>query len=589
MADVRQRAIEREIAVTQDPVEQARQRIALVRFLESRKEPAAAASVMEVLYRERPQVLGVVRATVDYYTRNQQPQEAIRVLMASAGRANDAYRDQFTLEAARLATGAHDFARARELLQPLLQRDPYRSEYLAAMGDTYLQAGDDKNFRDFELASIQALPTSPLAPVERAARIAAMRRDLVPALTRLKDFAGAVDQYIDVINAFPEDERLIKEASLFASRHALGDRIAGFYRKTIGDSPKDYRWPMVLARVETVLEDFPAAISAYDAALKARPDRKDLLEYRETLEERTLEFDRAIASCQTLYELSYHDPQWMYRSATLKARLGHREDAVHDLRAAEIGERNETVQTLMTVAQQLDLWNYTREAVDYAERARKLAGPKGILTEGFNSALWDRIMVRGRRFDDVLAQSAVQPEAGAAVRDYYTPEEKASIETAVRKSAMKDKLVFAESAEFTQLESDLLEAQLAKPDPQVERKLVALEISRARFAELGVSMEAYAARNAGIPWWATVRFWRPRMHGGRRGIARPNCACLVNCTSSVICRTAILRFSIGRIGNRSSRWRGEVIPRRPSLFGQKTFRLRNRHCSLVARLVSGLD
>jgi thioredoxin-like negative regulator of GroEL len=495
LAQIRQRAIEREIAVTQDPVEQARQRIALVRFLESRKDAAAAATTMLALYRERPQILGVVRATVDYYTRNQQLQEAIRILTASAVHANDAYRDEFTLEAARLATEAHDFAQARAILQPLLQRDPYQSTYLAAMADTYLQARDDKSFRDFELASIKSLRTSTLAPADRTARIAAVRRDLVPAFTRLGDFAGAVDQYIEVIDAYPEDEGLIREASLYASRHALGNRIVNFYQKTIADAPRDYRWPMVLARVQTALEDFPAGIRAYDAALKARPDRKDLLAYREVLEERIMDFDRAVASCQTLYDLTYHDPQWMLKSATLKARLGQREAAIRDLRAAD---RNDTMQTLMTVAQQLDQWNYTREAVDYVEQARKLA------TQGFDSGLWARVMVRGRRFDEVLALSGTLPQAALlqaaqTVREYYTPEEKVAVEAAVRKSALKEKAEFAESAEFTQLESDLLESQLAKPDPNGERKLVTLETSRARFAELGASMEAYARRNAGNP------------------------------------------------------------------------------------------
>jgi thioredoxin-like negative regulator of GroEL len=497
LAEVHQRAIEREIAVTQDPLEQARQRIALVRFLESRKDAAAANQAMESLLRERPDILGVVRGAVDYYTRTQQPQQAIRVLVASAGRANESYRSLFTLEAANLATGAHDFARARELLQPLLQRDPYRSEYLAAMAATYLQAGDDKGFRDFELATIKSLRLSTLPAAERTARIAAMRRDLIPALTRLGDFAGAVDQYIEVIDAYPEDEGLIREASLYASRHALGTRIVDFYRNTILQAPSDYRWPMVLARVETALEDFPAAISAYGTAVKERPDRKDLLAAREALEERTLQFDRALASCQTLYELSYHAPEWMLKSATLEARLGRREDAVRDLIVAEIGEHKETVQSLMTVAQQLDLWNYEREAVDFAERARKTAGAKGAFTEGFDANLWARILVRGRRFDEVLAQDAALPTAGATVRQYYTPEEKAAVEAKVRNSSVKDKLEFAESAEFTELQSELLKARLSKPDVEAERKLVTLEDSRARFAELGAILEAYAARHAG--------------------------------------------------------------------------------------------
>ena len=278
LPDVRQQAMEREIAVTQDPVEQARLRIALVRFFESRKDFAAATRTMESLYGERPQILGVVRATVDYYTRNQQPAEAIRILTTSAAHANDQYRDQFTLEAGRLATTARNFPQAREILQPLLARDPYNSEYLAAMAATYLNAGDDAAFRDFEVTSIKALRTAPLTPADRIARVAALRRDLIPALTRLHDDPGAADQYIEIIDAYPEDESLIREATLYAAGHNLGSRLTSFYTKTIADAPRDYRWPMVLARIETALEDFPAAISSYDAALKARPDRKDLLD-----------------------------------------------------------------------------------------------------------------------------------------------------------------------------------------------------------------------------------------------------------------------------------------------------------------------
>jgi hypothetical protein len=499
LAGVRQRAIERQIAVAEDPVEQARLRISLVRFFESQKDLADATRTIDALYREHPQILGVVRATVDYYTRNQRPTDAVRVLIASAGQANGEYRDQFTLEAARLATGARAFDQARTLLQPLLQRNPYNSEYLAAMAGTYLQAGDDSHFRDFQMSCIKTLRESSLAPADRIARIAALRRNLIPALDRLGDYAGAADQYIEIMNAYPEDEGLIREASIYAARHALGARLTGFYRKTIADAPKDYRWPMVLARVETALEDFPSAIAAYDGALKARPDRKDLLAAREALEERLMQFDRAIARCQTLYERRYHDPQWMQRSASLKARLGRREEAVRDLRTAVIGEGKETPEALMIVAKQLDDWSYSTEASTYADQARKLK------SEGLDLGLWARIMVRARRFNEVLPQFPKAPaavnSAGQTVKEFYTPEEMAAVDAELRKTGEPGPMAFAEAAEFTELQSDLLNHELttAKPTPHVEQTLVTLEMHRGRFEELGRAMESYAQRMSGDP------------------------------------------------------------------------------------------
>src|SRR5208282_4600199 len=107
-------------------------------------------------------------------------------------------------------------------------------------------------------------------------KVAALRRSLIPVLTRLNDFAGAVDQYIEVVNRYPEDEDLIREAALYAQAHNRGQQLIAYYEKTAGDSPKDYRWPMVLARVETQVQEFPAAISAYNRATVIRPDRVDL-------------------------------------------------------------------------------------------------------------------------------------------------------------------------------------------------------------------------------------------------------------------------------------------------------------------------
>ena len=37
---------------------------------------------------------------------------------------------------------------------------------------------------------------APIAAEERTRRIAGLRRGLIPALVRLNDYAGAVDQYI---------------------------------------------------------------------------------------------------------------------------------------------------------------------------------------------------------------------------------------------------------------------------------------------------------------------------------------------------------------------------------------------------------
>ena len=147
-----------------------------------------------------------------------------------------------------------------------------------------------------------------------------MRRGLIPVLTRMKDYTAAVDEYVAILNQFPEDEALAGEAARYARKYNVQDRLTAFYMKAGTDSPRDPRWPMVLARVQTALENLPVAIESYTKAFAIRPDRSDLLASRAGLEERLLRFDDAAKSYAKLYDLAYKDPQYMVKVAENRAR-----------------------------------------------------------------------------------------------------------------------------------------------------------------------------------------------------------------------------------------------------------------------------
>ena len=146
---VQEHTIRRQIDVLTDPVERMHERIILVRYLEGRNEIASAKQEVAELYKENPTILGVVRASVDFYWRNKSFKQAIDVLIEAAAAAQPAYRQQFTFEAARKATDSGDYQQARTLLAGLVKEDPFNSEYLAATGDTYAREGNDAGLRDF--------------------------------------------------------------------------------------------------------------------------------------------------------------------------------------------------------------------------------------------------------------------------------------------------------------------------------------------------------------------------------------------------------------------------------------------------------
>jgi predicted Zn-dependent protease len=395
---VRQHALEKQAALASDPVTRLQLRCTLARLYESRKDFAAAQRNVESLYRENPKILGVVRSTADFYWRMKLHPQAIAVLEQASKDAYPELGKQFSFEAARKSTEARFFSQARGILVQLLKDSPYDSQYLAAMADTYAQSGDQQGLKQFYLDKIAVFRNAPLSGDDPKARIAALRRGLIPALTRLDDHAGATDQYIEIINAFPEDENVVTEAALYAARYKR-QQLVEYYAKTIQQSPRDYRWSMVLARIQTSLEDFPGAIETYAKAIAIRPDRADLRIARAGLAERMMRFDDAIGEFERVYQLAYKDPKWMEKIAEIRARQGKADDAVAALKTALIDGRPEKAENFFEAARRLESWGLLTQARGFAEQGVTFAGAE-LLAATDNHAgakLYARILTRLRQ------------------------------------------------------------------------------------------------------------------------------------------------------------------------------------------------
>ena len=493
---VQEHSIRRQIALLTDPVEKMHERIILVRFYEGRNEIANAKQVVAELYKENPTILGVVRASVDFYWRNKSEKQAIDVLMEAAGAAQPSYRKQFTFEAARKATDAGDFERARTLLAALEKEDPFNSEYLAATGDTYAREGNDAGLRDFYVAKLKEIASAPLSASERIEKVAGLRRGLIPVLTRLKDYTGAMDQYIEIVNRYADDESLVREASLYAASHGRAKQLTAYYEKTEKDSPKDYRWPMTLAHIQTALEDFPNAIAEYRRASDIRPDRIDLYTARASLEERLLRFDDAAATYSKLYDLNYHNSQWMEIVAGIRARQGRNDDAVVALRRALMEGRPERPEVFFSMAEKLESWGLVAQARDFAEKGVSAAG-KDLATDFTSGAeLYTRLMTRERAYDKAYATLPNPVPIGTVVATYFTPEEKQAFATFLRGKLTKITaerilalLPAAESAGLADLTAEWQNQFLAVSPGGPAQRLIELQQRRLRYAELARQLE----------------------------------------------------------------------------------------------------
>ena len=412
---VRQHALEKQALLTLDPVTRLELRYALIRLYEGRKDFAAAQKNVETLYHENPKILGVVRSTVDFYWRMKMQPQAVSVLLQAAKDAYPVLGAQFTYEAARKSTDAKQFQTARDLLAGLLKDAPYSGEYLAAMADTYAQAGDDRGLEQFYLERITLFRSAPLPADARKAQIATLRRGLIPALTRMKNYAGAVDQYIELINYFPEDDTLVAEAAQYSLRYQRQRQLVDFYARTVAQSPRDYRWSMVLARTHTNLENYPAAVDTYARSIAIRPDRADLYIARAGLEERLMRFEEAATDYEHIYQLAYKDPQWMEKVAAVRARQGETKKVVAALQTALIDGRPENAGNFFEVGRRLESWGMLEQARGFAEQGVSKAGPD-LLADAANHAgamIYVRIMTRLRQHESAFAtlQTALNESA----------------------------------------------------------------------------------------------------------------------------------------------------------------------------------
>src|SRR5258708_6985414 len=181
---------------------------------------------------------------------------------------------------------------------------------------------------------------------------------------------------------------------------------------------------MALARIQTALEDFPGAIAEYRRASEIRPDRVDLCTARASLEERLLRFDDAAATYAKLYDLNYHNSQWMEKEAEIRARQGRNEEAIQALRRAWMEGRPKRPEIFFSMAEKLESWGLLAQAADYAEQGVAAAGDDLLNDFPSGAQLYARVMTRIRAYDKAFAKLQNPAPVGTVVATYYTPEEK---------------------------------------------------------------------------------------------------------------------------------------------------------------------
>jgi tetratricopeptide (TPR) repeat protein len=338
----------------------------------------------------------VIRGTVDFDVRTHHLTAAVATLLQAASVATPKLARDFTLEAANRANDSGATAQGRSLALGLLSANPYDAQALALDAASYSRKNDDAGLKTFYLNRLDSARMDPSITVDtRRENVALLRRGLIPALTRLGDFAGAEDQYIALLSAFPEDAGTANQAIQYAMERGRQKQLASFLETTVKQSPRDSRLAILLGRADVAFGNLPAALAAYDQAISVRQDRVDLYQARAALELQLASLnagpapapetllDRAADDFARLYQLSYQDPQYQVSVAEVRARQGRTQAVVAALETAYVAGRPTTgpvaAAAAFKVAAKLEGWNLLPQARIWAEKGVALAGADLLL------------------------------------------------------------------------------------------------------------------------------------------------------------------------------------------------------------------
>lgn len=367
---------------------------------------------------------------------------AVAVLLSAAERAAPlpgARRDRLLLEAARWqeALGRADGAEAGA--RAALGRHPGELEYVEALAALRWRRGDRAGALGVYRAELAALgrPAAGAAaaagadrPAQRPRRAAELRRRIVERLiARLRDAAAAapgggeareaVELWLQAAGERPErpDVEALYEAARLAG---LGARVRDYFEKTHARSPKDARWPTVLAWLAWQDGDAARAAARYAEALAVAPERLDLREAHAEALGLAGDFVAAARASGALYELSDHDRRHAGRQIEWLALGGRRDEALAVQRA--LLDREDEPARLAEEAERLRRVGLRDDALRLAEdalvRAAAGAGRRPLPEEA--ARLWAQLSVEAGRGAEALPL-ALRLEAQARARAESPP------------------------------------------------------------------------------------------------------------------------------------------------------------------------
>lgn len=319
-------ALRRLIVVTSNTRQAISCRLQLAEIYQRLGQRNAAATVLGELVRKFPTSYGVLSESADFYWRLGLRGNSLAVLQSGMQRGLGRFHYLFGRKLAAQQLEMNRVADAERVLTKLHHEDRLNPEVFHELAKLYVRSGNRSALREDFNATVTAIRKQDLDIKEIHAQVAELRGRMIEAFTRLKDYASAVEQHIEIVNRDPEDEANVDAAINYVKRYGGADTLLNYYQHTSQQAYKNYRWNVVLARIFEAKGDLTNAARQYHAALDNQPEMLELYEALADVCVRAKDYDGALTSLNKAAELTNDDPQYIKRIVDVLEKAGrHRE------------------------------------------------------------------------------------------------------------------------------------------------------------------------------------------------------------------------------------------------------------------------
>ncbi|MEW6126577.1 MAG: hypothetical protein AB1757_06015 [Acidobacteriota bacterium] len=334
-------------------------------FLERRGKVDEAIAIVDKLVAEYPTNVGVVEESAKFYWRAGLIDRSLDLYKNTLAKAQGENLRTVTLQLARRQAEASRLDDAEKTLRTFYETHRTDTEAFAKLAEVLGTANKLDALTELYKAGLKDMRE--VGGDEARDKIAELRAGMIQTYDKLGKYTDAIDQHIEIINQFPEDEAKLAAAFDYAEKRQQVDRLIGYYQKLSKDAFKNYRWQLVLARMYERTGNVAGASEQYKNAVANEPSRAEFRFSLASTLARQRRFDEAIAVLRDGWTISGRDPQWLVEVARLQVSQGKRTDAVATIRQALAAKKNPKAEDELAMAGKLSSWGLNAEATRFYE------------------------------------------------------------------------------------------------------------------------------------------------------------------------------------------------------------------------------